>query len=95
MPPQVARRVTVHGRVQGVWFRASTAEIALSLGVRGHARNQADGTVEVLALGDPQAVEQLIEWLWQGPPLARVTAVVVEDVDAGKAAVATAGFTTG
>lgn len=93
--PQVARRVTVHGRVQGVWFRASTAEVAQSLGVRGHARNRADGTVEVLALGDPQAVEQLIEWLWQGPPLARVTEVVVEEIDAGKAADVAAGFTTG
>jgi len=95
MPPQVARRVTVHGRVQGVWFRASTAQVAQSLGVRGHARNQADGTVEVLALGDPQAVAQLIEWLRQGPPLARVTEVVVEEVDAADATAATAGFTTG
>lgn len=93
MPPQVARRATVHGRVQGVWFRAGTAEVARSLGVRGHVRNQADGTVEVLALGDPQAVAQLIEWLWQGPPLARVTQVVVEEVDAADAAAA--GFTIG
>lgn len=80
MSRSVARKAIVHGRVQGVWYRASTAERAASLGLRGHARNMPDGTVEVVAAGDPESVDELLQWLWQGPPLARVTRVVVEDL---------------
>jgi acylphosphatase len=47
----VARLFTVHGRVQGVWFRDSTRREAERLGVQGHAINRPDGTVEVLAYG--------------------------------------------
>jgi acylphosphatase len=71
----------VEGRVQGVYFRASTAERARSLGLRGYARNQPDGSVEVLVGGAATAVRQLLDWLWIGPPLARVTAVTVNDAD--------------
>ena len=62
----------VSGKVQGVWFRASTRDRAVALGLRGHARNLPDGRVEVLAVGDPDAIEQLAQWLHYGPPLARV-----------------------
>ncbi len=79
MPP-VARRALVSGRVQGVWFRGATAERALALGVAGHAENLPDGRVEVLAVGEADAVATLLEWLHRGPPLARVTSVDVEDV---------------
>lgn len=82
MSPVVARKAIVHGRVQGVWYRASTAERAAALGVRGHARNLPDGTVEVVAAGERQAVEALLAWLGQGPPLARVTRVEIEELDA-------------
>jgi acylphosphatase len=68
-------RFLVSGKVQGVWFRASTRERALALGLRGHARNLADGRVEVLAIGDQVAIEQLARWLQHGPPLARVDSV--------------------
>ena len=81
MSPVVARKAIVHGRVQGVWYRASTAERAAVLGVRGHARNLPDGTVEVVAAGEQQAVEALLAWLGQGPPLARVTRVEIEELD--------------
>jgi acylphosphatase len=94
MGDQVARRARVHGRVQGVWYRAGTAEQARCLGVRGHARNLDDGTVEVLAIGPAPAVDALIEWLWTGPPLAQVTGVVVEEVDPDLAPSPAAGFTT-
>ena len=64
----ITRRITVIGRVQGVWFRGATAQRARSLGVSGHARNLDDGSVEVLAAGPAGAVAAPIEWLWQGPP---------------------------
>jgi acylphosphatase len=71
----------VSGRVQGVYYRASTASQARRLGVTGYARNLADGRVEVLACGEPEAVDALCAWLWKGPPAARVSDVRVEDAD--------------
>jgi len=68
----------VHGKVQGVFFRASTARVARDLGVTGYARNLPDGRVEVLAVGEEMAVEQLCSWLGQGPPRARVDKVECE-----------------
>ena len=68
-------RFVVSGRVQGVFFRASTRDEALRLGLTGHARNLPDGTVEVVACGDDAALAQLGRWLEIGPPLARVTRV--------------------
>ncbi|MCP1674970.1 acylphosphatase [Natronocella acetinitrilica] len=68
-------RCIVSGRVQGVWFRAGAREQAEALGLQGHARNLPDGRVEVLAAGPDDALEQLVVWLWQGTPRARVEAV--------------------
>lgn len=78
------RKCVVAGRVQGVYYRGATQQRARELGVTGHARNLPDGRVEVLACGEPVAVEALCQWLWQGPPHARVTEVscVVAEVDA-------------
>ncbi len=70
-----AARFLVGGRVQGVFFRASTREQALRLGLRGHARNLNDGDVEVIAAGDADALDRLEAWLRTGPPNARVTRV--------------------
>lgn len=70
-----AARFFIRGHVQGVAFRVHTRERALALGLRGHARNLADGRVEVLAVGDAGAIERLAEWLRHGPPSARVDAV--------------------
>lgn len=72
---EICVRCVVSGRVQGVWFRASTREQALSLGLRGYANNRPDGRVEVLACGEQAAVDRLRAWLWQGPPQAEVTDV--------------------
>ena len=77
----VCRRCYVSGRVQGVFFRASTREQAGLLGVTGHARNLPDGRVEVLACGDDQAVQSLCDWLRTGPPAARVSDVHCEPSD--------------
>ncbi|MGN6314113.1 MAG: acylphosphatase [Rhodanobacteraceae bacterium] len=65
-------RFIIRGRVQGVFFRASTREQALRLGVSGYARNLDDGSVEVLACGSSGALDALQEWLRDGPPSARV-----------------------
>jgi acylphosphatase len=69
----------VGGRVQGVFYRASAAQRARQLGVRGYARNLADGRVEVLACGAPEAVEQFVQWLWIGPSASKVTSVSATD----------------
>lgn len=66
----------VSGRVQGVFFRASTRNEAVRLGLNGHAKNLSDGSVEVLACGDVAALDELQRWLHKGPPAARV-----EDVE--------------
>ena len=65
-----ARLFTVHGRVQGVWFRDSTRREAERLAITGYAINLPDGNVEVLAWGTPEALRELEAWLQQGPPLA-------------------------
>ena len=75
-----AARFLVQGKVQGVWFRASTRDVAVRLGLAGHARNLPDGRVEVLVAGDAGAIDQLQAWLQEGPPMARVD--VVERTDA-------------
>jgi acylphosphatase len=91
----IARRCFVAGRVQGVFYRASTRQKALELGCSGYARNLADGRVEVLAVGKPVAVHALIDWLWRGPPAAHVTGVEVHEVELHELGQAPAGFVTG
>jgi acylphosphatase len=77
----IARRCLVAGRVQGVFYRASTRARATALGVTGFARNLPDGRVEVLACGDAAAVDLLCRWLWQGSPASGVTAVEIEELE--------------
>jgi acylphosphatase len=79
-----AARFLVGGKVQGVFFRASTLEQALKLGLRGYAKNLADGRVEVLAEGDASALDALERWLHVGPPMAKVESVVRGDVGSGE-----------
>ncbi len=69
-------KAVVSGRVQGVWFRASTKQVADKLGISGYAKNLPSGDVEVLATGEAEQLEQLIEFLGQGPELA-----VVDELD--------------
>jgi len=65
----------VEGRVQGVWFRESTRQQADLLGLCGYAINCPDGSVEVLACGESDALDELAEWLHHGPPMATVKSV--------------------
>ena len=67
MTEPVRRRVVVHGTVQGVFFRDSTSRRADSAGVKGWVRNRSDGAVEAVFEGEPDAVEELVEWARRGP----------------------------
>ena len=84
-------RFIVTGRVQGVFFRASTRDFALQLGVTGYAKNLDDGSVEVLASGSTEALAALFAWLHHGPPTARVARVQREEMTPRDLH----GFTTG
>jgi acylphosphatase len=81
----ICRRCFVSGRVQGVFYRATCVRKAASLGLVGYAKNLADGRVEVLACGEPAAVEAFVQWLWEGSPASRVTDVAVETADPAEA----------
>ncbi len=70
-------RMRAAGRVQGVFYRQSTANEAARLGLAGSVRNLADGSVEVVAEGPRSAVEALAAFCRQGPPGARVDALDV------------------
>lgn len=74
-------RCYISGKVQGVWFRGSTRQQAERLGLSGYARNLPDGRVEVLVCGDPEALETLRKWLWQGPSAASVSDVTCSVLD--------------
>ena len=66
-------RCFISGKVQGVWFRASSKTEADNLNLTGWARNLKDGRVEVLACGDEKQLETFSQWLQKGPDLAEVT----------------------
>jgi len=87
----ISRQFIVHGRVQGVFFRASTQREAQRLGLDGWACNLHDGTVLVIARGPRDGVDALQQWLQQGPPLAHVSRVEAADYDQ----TVPAGFSTG
>ena len=78
----IARRLVVHGRVQGVNFRAWVRDRADSRSVTGWAANQADGSVEVWLQGEADAVAAVEHAVGEGPPHARVDRVEAEDVEA-------------
>ena len=72
--------VIVTGKVQGVFFRASTCDLAKKLNITGWVRNNRDGTVELEATGDEEKINVLIDWLHHGPKFAAVTQVTVSDI---------------
>ena len=76
---RIRRRVVVHGRVQGVFFRDSVRQRARARGVHGRARNRPDGTVEALFEGPPDAVDALVRFCETGPRGARVSRVEVAE----------------
>jgi acylphosphatase len=77
----IRRHLLVHGRVQGVSFRAATQQQAREHAVAGWVANLADGTVEVELEGEPDDVEAVIGWCHQGPPAAGVSRVDVTEIE--------------
>ena len=78
-PDRIRRRVSVSGRVQGVWFRESCRDQAQAAGVAGWVRNVDDGRVEVVLEGPPGPVDDVLAWCRRGPRRARVDRVEVID----------------
>ena len=75
--------IIIHGIVQGVFFRANAKKVAESLGLKGYARNRADGSVEVVAEGPEGKIKEFIEYCKKGPKAARVDKVEVDIEEAG------------
>jgi acylphosphatase len=75
----MAKRLLIEGRVQGVGYRASFADRAVALGLKGWVCNRRDGSVEALVDGDVTTLDAIIEWARRGPPAAQVSNVLVEE----------------
>lgn len=80
-PETVARMLAIHGKVQGVWYRASAQAEAARLGLRGWVRNRHGGWVEALVIGPLPQVEDFIDWARQGPPKAEVARIEISAAD--------------
>jgi acylphosphatase len=81
IPAKARVRLRIRGRVQGVYFRASTVQRARQLGVTGWVTNCLDGSVEVLAEGASEQLDELVAWCHRGPTGARVEAVDLDRQD--------------
>jgi len=76
-PTGLRAEVVVSGRVQGVWFRGTTCQMARQLGLSGWVRNLPDGRVAAVFEGEAENVRRMVAWCHTGPPLARVESVQV------------------
>ena len=72
--------ITVSGKVQGVFYRQSTKEMATSLGITGQVKNLSDGSVYIIATGTKEQLDKLVDWCRQGPPKAKVTSILVQEL---------------
>lgn len=72
--------IKVYGKVQGVWFRASTKEQAEKYGLNGYVMNMEDGSVLAIVSGETEAVDRLVEWCHSGPSQARVSELKVREL---------------
>lgn len=71
--------ITVSGKVQGVFYRQSTKEKALTLGLTGNVMNKKNGDVEIIATGTKEKLDALVDWCHQGPSNAIVKNVIVKE----------------
>lgn len=72
-------RLHIIGKVQGVWYRASTKDKALSLGLTGQVWNDPDGSVRAIVQGAEEQLAKLVSWCHEGPQLAKVEEVIVKE----------------
>ncbi len=72
--------IIVSGKVQGVFYRQSTKELANALGITGQVKNNPDDTVEIIASGTEEQIDKLVKWCRLGPPKAQVSNVVVTEM---------------
>lgn len=75
----VHKNIRVNGRVQGVYYRASTVDMAKSLGLKGFVLNESSGSVYMELEGEDSQVSEMIEWARRGPPMAKVESLDVFD----------------
>ena len=73
-------RIKVYGKVQGVFYRASTKHTAMALGINGWVKNEKDGSVLISAEGDESQLKSLVDWCKQGPAYAQVTEVSTNEI---------------
>ena len=73
-------RLTIKGKVQGVFYRATAKDIADELGIKGWVRNLPDRNVEITATATEEILQKFIDWCKQGPPKARVDDVIIEEL---------------
>lgn len=78
----VTRHLLIHGKVQGVYYRASAEQEALMLGLSGWVRNRFSGEVEAVVHGPEEQVEAFIDWAREGPPAAQVTRIEISSAEA-------------
>jgi acylphosphatase len=74
-------RLTIKGKVQGVFYRASAKDVADLIGVKGWVKNLPDNNVEIAATATEETLQKFINWCNQGPPKAKVDDVIVEQLD--------------
>ena len=72
--------IIVSGKVQGVFYRQSTKEKARELNITGEVQNLRDNSVSIIATGTAEELDQLVEWCRTGPPRARVTGVITQEL---------------
>lgn len=72
--------IIITGKVQGVFFRKSAKEAAIKLGIKGQARNLPDGSVQIIACGENDNLEKLIQWCHHGSSAARVENVIIKEI---------------
>jgi acylphosphatase len=72
----VSVHLLITGAVQGVGYRATFAQVAVRLGLRGWVRNRQDGSVEACVQGSTEAIDAIVDWAKRGPPAARVDDVI-------------------
>jgi acylphosphatase len=71
-------KIIVKGKVQGVWFRATTQKIAQELKLSGFVRNEADGDVYIEVTGDEEPIKEFLYWLTEGPEISDVEKLTIE-----------------